>query len=865
MTAGAARDAHTQADRLLAFALAQPHAAFARAKAWTLADTAGSDAFRMSVAHQTMGIVRRDEGDHPSALRHFAAARRWARQSDDANRLADIEASEGVALVQSGRTRAGLARLEQAARRAHGVTGAKVGYRRAAILIQLGRYDQARTGLQTVARELRGADEPLWLARTHLARSWVDLATGRVNDAQTLARTAHRMFLEHGQTFEAAIATENLGRILAATGHIPRALAVLDEAEAAFAAVGEVPTELAVDRCATLLLARLVQEAGALAQRLADEHSTPAHVRAEMELLAAECAFEQGATDLAEQRARTAGRMFRSQRRQDWQWRAVLVGVQARLSAGRSAPADRARIEAVVAGLDAASSPSVRLARLVAADVYAARGDRAGADRHLATAARRQRSAPAFDRALAATARARRAEHSARPGSVLAACREGLAALAEQRSYCADPELRALATDHARQLTDLALWAALATGRPRTLLHWSERTRAVTLQPPPVRPPTDPRVGASLAAAREAVRRIAEANDPAVAAYLNRQREQHEQAARQVARHSFAAGRSVRRPDEVGDLVEAIADGALVALVEVSGTLHVLLVHRRRVRRFEVGPMAIALREADFARFALRRAAFGGRPVPDRVAARLQEAILGPLADRLPERVVVVPPAPLHAVPWSLLPALTTRTISVAPSAGSWVRASRATRSADGPVVLVTGPGLTTLASEATDVARAYPQATVLGPQQATVARTLAALTGARLAHLAAHGAFRGDAPMFSELRLADGPLYLHDLDSLRQPPGTLILSACDLGDTAALGVDEGLGMVTGLLGMGTAQVLASVVPVNDEATVAVMRTIHRQLAAGAGLAAAARVSRDSHRDEPDRYAAATAFTAWGA
>jgi len=76
MTAGAARDAHTQADRLLAFALAQPHAAFARAKAWTLADTAGSDAFRMSVAHQTMGIVRRDEGDHPSALRHFAAARR---------------------------------------------------------------------------------------------------------------------------------------------------------------------------------------------------------------------------------------------------------------------------------------------------------------------------------------------------------------------------------------------------------------------------------------------------------------------------------------------------------------------------------------------------------------------------------------------------------------------------------------------------------------------------------------------------------------------------------------------------------------------------------------------------------------------
>lgn len=852
-------------EQLLALALAQPREALIQAQAVVSDSRRGADAHGRSVAYQAMGIVRRDEGQHAAALEHFAAARRWARRAADSNRLADVEASEGVALVQSGKTRIGLARLERAASRAEGITAVKVHYRRAAILIQLGRYDQAKRELLTVARQLRGADEPLWVARTHLSRSWVDSATGRVAQAEREARTAHDMFLAHGQIFEAAIATENLGWILAAAGRIPQALAVLDQAEAAFANVGAVPTELAVDRCATLLLARLVPEAGRLAQRVAGDLATPAHVRAEMQLLAAECALDEGATQVALDRALAAQRMFRAQRREDWQWRAELVGLRARMRAGQVTRAERRRVEKTVAALAAASSPSTRLAHLVAAELYSGWNDQPAADRHLRLAAEKSRRATAFDRALASTAGALRAEYAGSRAAVFAACRAGLQALDDQRSYCADPELRAVATDHARALTDLALRTALATGRPWTLVQWSERTRAVALAPPPVRPPSDPRVASSLAAAREATRRAAEASDPQVAAYLVRQAGEHETLARRVARHSTSRGIADRQDLRLRPLVDSIGDGALLVLIEVSGTLHRVLVQGGRVHRQTVGPLETAVREAEFARFALRRAAFRGREIPARVPEQLQSCVLGPTTDRLPGRVVVIPPAPLHTVPWSLMPALMTREVSVAPSARLWLRATRRQAAPEGQVVLVTGPGLSSGQREAGDVARLYQAPIVLGGAAATTSATLAAINGAAVANVAAHGSFRGDAPMFSALRLADGPLYMHDLDALEQPPHTLILSACDAGDTASVGLDEGLGLVTSLLGMGTAQVLASVVPVNDEATIPVMRTLHRSLAAGAGLAMAARLAREAHRGDPERCAAAASFTAWGA
>src|SRR5262249_61829117 len=86
----------------------------------------------------------------------------------------------------------------------------------------------------------------------------------------------------------------------------------------------------------------------------------------------------------------------------------------------------------------------------------------------------------------------------------------------------------------------------------------------------------------------------------------------------------------------------------------------------------------------------------------------------------------------------------------------------------------------------------------VLGNGPATVARVLNAIDGAGLAHIAAHGAFRAASPLFSSLRLDDGPLTVYDLERLRRGPRRLVLSSCDSGVAAPAGGGAGLGRARG-------------------------------------------------------------------
>ena len=70
----------------------------------------------------------------------------------------------------------------------------------------------------------------------------------------------------------------------------------------------------------------------------------------------------------------------------------------------------------------------------------------------------------------------------------------------------------------------------------------------------------------------------------------------------------------------------------------------------------------------------------------------------------------------------------------------------------------------------------------VLSDGSATVEGCLRAMDGAALVHVAAHGRFRADNPMFSALELDDGPLTVHDFERLRRAPHRFVLSACDSG-----------------------------------------------------------------------------------
>jgi len=84
------------------------------------------------------------------------------------------------------------------------------------------------------------------------------------------------------------------------------------------------------------------------------------------------------------------------------------------------------------------------------------------------------------------------------------------------------------------------------------------------------------------------------------------------------------------------------------------------------------------------------------------------------------------------------------------------------------------------------------------------------ALDGAKLAHLAAHGHFRQDSPMFPSV-LDDGPLVVHDFERLHRAPHRVVLSACESGVMKPAGAGELLGLGAALLSLGTAGIVSSV------------------------------------------------------
>jgi hypothetical protein len=266
-----------------------------------------------------------------------------------------------------------------------------------------------------------------------------------------------------------------------------------------------------------------------------------------------------------------------------------------------------------------------------------------------------------------------------------------------------------------------------------------------------------------------------------------------------------------------------------------------------------------------YAQFQLRRVGRGGRVDLAEVGMRFERAVLGDVVGQITDApVVIVPPSRMHASPWGIAPSLLAHPFTVAPSAAMWLRARRIAQPSDQRIVLVAGPGLGTEGAEVHAVAARRPDALLLQRDRARTEPVIAAIDGASLAHIAAHGKLRVDNPMFSELRLHDGPLTVYDFERLKRAPYRLVLSACDSGRVAAVGTDELLGLATTLLGMGSAGVVSSITVVNDAATVPVMESIHTSLEAGADLAHAMLASRQHALDSPVELATAASFIGLG-
>jgi tetratricopeptide (TPR) repeat protein len=862
-------------DDLVVLTQSRPWAALTRARAVLAGRPSPHDA---SVAHQAAGIVLRDFGDVEAGVRELRQALRQARRTGSAERETDVLASLAVALFVAGRPAAGLAALEAALRRSSGVLAAQVLYRRAIVFIRLGRFPEGLEDARHAVVVLRRAGDPLWTARALNVRATAYLRLGSTSRADADYVAAIRLYSTIGQELEALAPMLNRALTAYASGDLPAALAYLDAATPSYQRL-QVPTiTLRVKRCTVLLAAGLVDDALAEAEAALGEieeiHGQVTE-KADLLLMAANCALAAAQPQVALDRAQAAYRMYRSQRSTWRQAHAARVLVQARYEVGPvSAPLLR-EANRSAARLDALGSSDAAQAHLLAGRIALDRDRRDDAERHLAALARTRRRGPALSRVSGWLGEALRAEAAGRPGRMLAACRRGLDVIDEYRLALGASELRAQATVHGAELAALAQRHAAQARRPRLLLTWSERWRATAYAVPPVRPSADAELNASLAALREVTRDLDQARSQGMpSASLQKEQQRLETEVRASALRARGNGPWTRAPFSPADLLDELGPARLVEIVDVDGDLHVLTCGSGRIRQFSAGHASDAMKAADFARFALRRLA-RSRPgddpssslaVLDKAGPALQQALLGQAVRHLGDGpVIIVPTGKLHPIPWPLLPALKDRVISVAPSASAWMRARQAPEPGHRHVTLARGPGLATDGAEVPLVAQMYDDVTVLDEGAATADKVLSALDGAWLAHIAAHGIFRADSPLFSSLRMHDGPLTVYDFERLDRAPYRLVLSSCDSGVLAPAGANELLGLVSSLLPLGTAGILAAIVPLNDQAVVPLMVDLHRHLRAGQTLAESLYSVRRGTTDDPVQQATATSLVALGA
>ena len=310
-------------------------------------------------------------------------------------------------------------------------------------------------------------------------------------------------------------------------------------------------------------------------------------------------------------------------------------------------------------------------------------------------------------------------------------------------------------------------------------------------------------------------------------------------------------------------------DSLLLEYFTVRGRFIAALVTRRQVQFVELGPIEPVTAQVRLVRFQLSKFRLG-KEYAEKFALRLQDAIrkhfkslyeelIRPLRGRLrAEHLAIAPHGILHGLPFHALQdgdrcLAEEFTISYAPSGGVLAAClRRPVSSAEGNFVFgIPDARSPAIEQEARHVASLLPRTQLHLGQEATERRLRQIAGDARVLHIATHGFFRRDNPLFSAIRLGDGFLSLFDLYRLELKADLVTLSGCSTGLSAVVGGDELLGLTRGLLHAGARAVLLSLWDVQDESTAEYMTAFYGGLRAGCSVAEA---SREAIRNLRTKY-----------
>lgn len=216
----------------------------------------------------------------------------------------------------------------------------------------------------------------------------------------------------------------------------------------------------------------------------------------------------------------------------------------------------------------------------------------------------------------------------------------------------------------------------------------------------------------------------------------------------------------------------------------------------------------------------------------------LYDLLLRPIETRLgSRRLVVVPFRALHYVPFHALfdgdaYVVERREVCYAPSAGVLLHClAKPRRPFDSALLLgVADEQTPRVRDEINALEPLFPRATALLDGRATRASLHEHASTTDVLHLACHGQFRPDSPLFSSLKLGDGWLTVRDAYNLELNCELVTLSACETGVSAVAPGDELIGLARGFFSAGAPSLLLSLWTVDDAATATMMTEFYTRL-----------------------------------
>ncbi len=275
----------------------------------------------------------------------------------------------------------------------------------------------------------------------------------------------------------------------------------------------------------------------------------------------------------------------------------------------------------------------------------------------------------------------------------------------------------------------------------------------------------------------------------------------------------------------------------IIPVTPVSRVINLLRMLHLQISKFRLGPEYVQTFE---------------KPLLDAMQAHLgqlyQELFAAFRSQLRVKHVVIVPHGVLHYLPFHALHdgtgyLIDSFTISYAPSASIFALCQRKPPLVSGGSLILGIPDSRAplILDEVQSVAGILPNAELFVGAEANEEILRDRGSQSRLIHIATHGNFRQDNPMFSGIRLGDAYLSLYDLYQLQLKAELVTLSGCATGMNVVNPGDELLGLVRGLLFAGAQSLLLTLWDVHDRSTAEFMSSFYRRFSGGEPKAVALR------------------------